>query len=152
MYLAIILVSNKPPRVFLQQKIPVRQKDIIGHTCHLLLGGILMFVFTLFFYFKKLFHNFQKTHVINGVLEFRHFRERRRRRREKRTTTHSSEIRGLCQMKFFSETLHNLPYILLEYENPCSFFRLSFRAFLYKIARNEKQTILVFVFQQYGKF
>ena len=43
---------------------------------------------------------------------------------------HSSEIRGLCLMKCPSETLQNLIYFL-EYKNPCSFFRFSFRATLF---------------------
>ena len=35
-----------------------------------------MFVFTLFFFYKNYFTIFRK-HVINGVLEFRHFREKK---------------------------------------------------------------------------
>ena len=38
---------------------------------------------------------------------------------------HSSEIRGLCLMKYSKFS------ILLEYKNPCSFFSFSFRVILF---------------------
>ena len=66
---------------------------------------------------------------------------------KKSYSRHSSEIKGLCLMKFSSEMLQNLPYFRnMNSEYPRNFFRSSFRATLFfplmdalVYARNEER-------------
>ena len=50
--------------------------------------------------------------------------------RKKIILAHSSEIKGFCLMKWPSENASKFA-IILEYETPCNFFRLSFLANLF---------------------